>query len=93
MKTHINTFATQGCKSIQAESMQEAAEIFANRIARKKYGRNGYARTCHRESTTIDGGMAEYNAFLGYTPAGKHNAGTTVGANEHFSVRILFPQP
>jgi hypothetical protein len=89
----MNAYTTHGCKSTLAESMQEAAEIFASRKARRKYGRNGYARTCQRESSTMDGEMAEYNAFLGYTLAGKHNTGTTVGGNERFSVRILFPKP
>jgi len=86
----MNTYTTDGCKTVQADSMQEAAEIFANRKARRKYGRGGYSRTCTRESSTMDGEMAEYNAFLGYTPAEKHNAGTTTGTNERFAVRILF---
>ena len=68
--------------------MLDAAHIFAGRIARKKYGRAGHALTCVLESHTQDGSVGEYNAFIGYRPAGRHNAGTTVGSNERFSVYL-----
>lgn len=68
--------------------MSEAAETFAGRMARKKYGKTGYCRTCNLESWSQDQTLGEFNAFIGYTPAGKHNKGTTVGGNIRFSVRL-----
>jgi hypothetical protein len=83
---NMKKYTTSGCQAVKAESMSEAAEIFAGRIARKKYGKTGYSRTCNLESWSEDQTLGEYNAFIGYTPAGKHNQGTTVGGNIRFSV-------
>lgn len=68
--------------------MSEAAEIFATREARKRYGRTAHARTCNQNAYAQDGSFSEYNAFIGYTPAGKHNIGTTIGTNFLFSVYV-----
>ena len=83
----MKKYTTSGCQAVTAENMSEAAEIFAGRMARKKYGKTGYCRTCNLESWSQDQTLGEYNAFIGYTPAGKHNRGTTVGGNIRFSVR------
>jgi hypothetical protein len=82
----MKKYTTSGCRAVTAENMSEAAEIFADRMARKKYGKTGYARTCNLESWSQDQTLGEYSAFIGYTPAGKHNRGTTVGGNIRFSV-------
>ena len=82
----MKKYTTSGCQSVKAESMSEAAEIFSGRIARKKYGKTGYSRICNLECWSEDQTLGEYNAFIGYTPAGKHNQGTTVGGNIRFSV-------
>lgn len=66
--------------------MSAAAELFANRIAKKHYGKKGHCRTLNLDSWSQDNTIGEYNAFVGYTPAGKHNRGTTVGGNIRFSV-------
>jgi hypothetical protein len=87
----MKKYITTGCRPVQADNMKEAAQIFADRMARKKYGKGGYARTCNLESHSQDGTLGEYNAFLGYTPAGKHNQGSTVGSNERFSVYLVQP--
>ena len=83
----MKKYTTSGCQAVTAENMSEAAEIFAGRMARKKYGKTGYCRTCNLESWSQDQTLGEFNAFIGYTPAGKHNRGTTVGGNIRFSVR------
>jgi len=82
----MKKYTTTGCRAVSAESMSEAAEIFAARIARKKYGKSGYCRICNLESWSQDRSLGEYNAFIGYTPA--HNQGQTVGNNTRFSVRL-----
>ena len=82
----MNKYTTHGCHAVTAENMSEAAGHFAERIARKTLGKNAYARTCNLESWSDGNTLGEYNAFIGYTPAGKHNIGTTVGRNIRFSV-------
>ena len=82
----MKKYTTAGCRAVTAENMSEAAGIFADRMARKKYGKTGYARTCNLESWSQDQTLGEYSAFIGHAPAGKHNRGTTVGGNIRFSV-------
>jgi len=84
----MKKYITTGCQAVRAESMSEAAEIFAARIARKEFGKSGYFLICNLESWSLDHSLGEYNAFIGYTPAGKHNQGQTVGNNIRFSVRL-----
>jgi hypothetical protein len=88
----MNKYKTQGCNAVVAESMSEAAGLFSARIARKRYGKTGYCRTLNLESWSQDNTLGEYNAFVGYTPAGKHNIGTTIGSNIRFSV-VVEPNP
>lgn len=81
-------YTTLGCRAVSADNMREAAEIFANRMARKTYGKSGYCRTCNLESWSQDRSRGDYNAFIGYTPSGQHNTGLTVGNNIRFTVRL-----
>lgn len=67
--------------AVRAERMPEAARVFAQRIARKFYGRNADVRTCNENSHSQDGSYAEYSAFIGIT---RNNA--TTGHNVSFSV-------
>ena len=83
---HMNKYITDGCRPVTAENMSEAAGFFTDRIARKHYGKSGYCRTLNLESWSQDNTLGEYCAFIGYTPKGKHNIGTTVGSNIRFSV-------
>lgn len=79
----MNTYTSNGFKSVKSESIKEAAGIFANRAARRKYGKRGYARTCTMGSYSQDGSLAEFSAFIGYT-SGQNE---TTGNNINFTVR------
>jgi len=80
----MKNYTSSGFRNVQAESMKEAAEIFANRAARRKYGRSAYSRTCTQQSHSQDGSLAEYSAFIGYK-TGQHE---TSGSNIQFTVQI-----
>ena len=82
----MKKYTTSGCRSVTAENMTEAAEIFAARMARKEFGKSAYCRTCNVESWSQEGSLGEDQAFIGYTPAGKHNSNTTAGKNIRFTV-------
>ncbi len=76
-------YTSNGFRSVAAATMNEAAEIFANRAARRKYGRGAYARTCNQQSHSRDMSIAEFSAFIGYTTG--HNE--TTGSNINFTVQ------
>ncbi len=80
-------YTCNGFQSVTAATMNEAAEIFANRAARRKYGRGAYARTCHPQSHSQDMSLAEFSAFIGYTTG--HNE--TTGNNINFTVQTPNP--
>jgi hypothetical protein len=69
-------------RSVRADSMRDAAEIFATRLARKSYGRSAYARTLNLNSWSQDNTVGEYDAFVGYR-TGPHE---TTGHNARFTV-------
>lgn len=79
----MKKYTTNGMRSVTAESMTDAAELFANRIARKTYGRRAYARTCACGSQSRDGSIGEYNAFVGVSGPER---GMTTGKNVFFTV-------
>lgn len=83
--TNDMKYTSNGFKSVQAESMREAAEIFATRAARRKYGRLAYCRTCTQQAHAQDGSLAEYSAFIGY----KTGQSETTGSDIKFTVRGL----
>ena len=56
----MSKYITNGRRSVVAESMTEAASIFANRAARDKFGRSGYSRTCHISSWSQDYTLGEF---------------------------------
>ncbi len=76
-------YSCNGFQSVTAETINEAAEIFANRAARRTYGRGAYARTCNPQSHSRDMSIAEFSAFIGYTTG--HNE--TTGSNISFTVQ------
>ncbi len=84
MKWNKGTYSTNGCRSVQAESMRVAAETFATRMARREFGRQGYARTCNLTSWSQDGSLGEYHAFIGYR-TGQHE---TTGRDVQFTVLL-----
>jgi len=84
-------YTSPGFRAVTAESISEAAGIFADRQARRDYGKSGYARTCNQQAYARDGSFAEYEAFIGYTPAGNHNRGSTTGKNFRFTIYVESP--
>ena len=79
----VNTPA-QDFRSVEACSIRAAAVIFAERAARKHYGKSGYCLTCTQVAHSTDGRSAEYSAFISYTLRGQRNE--TVGHNQSFVV-------
>ncbi len=79
----MSKFTCNGFKSVSGGiSISEAAEIFANRAARREFGKSGYARTCTMGSRTQDESVAEFQAFVGYS-TGRNE---TTGHNINFTV-------
>ena len=67
------------------ESIKDAAFMFADRIARKEYGRHrGYCHHVRCDGASTDGRYANYEAFIGHTVSG----GMTSGRNIRLSVYI-----
>ena len=82
----MKTYKTEGMRPIRAESAADAAKLFADRLARREYGKKGYGRPIRLDGHAADGSWSAYEAFIGYTPAGEHNSSATVGRNVWFSV-------
>lgn len=83
IETTMSKFTCNGFKSVTGDiSISEAAEIFANRAARRKYGKSGYARTCTMGSRSEDESTAEFSAFIGY----RTGQSETTGHNINFTV-------
>lgn len=81
----MKKYTCNGFRPALADSMREAAEIFANRAARKSYGGTGYCRTCNQYAYAQDGSLAEFSAFIGYT-TGRNE---TTGKNINFTVSAV----
>ncbi len=79
----LNRYVSHGFRSVLAESFADATVVFANREARRQFGRRGYARTLNLGSYAADGSLAEYSAFIGYTTG----LNQTTGRNTHITVR------
>ena len=77
-------YKTNGCNAVNANSMKEAAEIFAYRFARRTYGKNADVRTLNQNCYSVNGKTAEYNAFIGITKANE-----TTGNNIHFVIETV----
>lgn len=73
-----------GMRSVRADGIHSAAEVFAARLARRAFGRRGLVRTLVEDSYTDDRSLIEYAAFIGY-PSGRNE---TTGHNIRFTVRI-----
>jgi len=63
----------------------DAALVFANRLARREYGRRGYARTIRCDSWAADGSSKNYEVFIGVDG---DQPGSTVGRNEWLYVNV-----
>lgn len=79
----MKTFLTPGRRPVKAETINEAAQLFAARMARAEFGKRGDCRTCTMGSYAGNGSMAEFHAFIGITK--NHE---TTGHNVQFSVYV-----
>jgi hypothetical protein len=88
MKTNTKTrYASTGFKPVDADSMRDAAEIFALRAARRWYGKRACVGALNDGVRYVDGRAGEFDAFIG-RPCG-HNQMT--GHDIHFIVFVLLP--
>ena len=78
----MTLFHCNGFRSVRAEGILEAAEVFAKRAARRAFGRRGIVRVIREDSYAPDYSLIEFEAFIGY-PSG-HNQ--TTGRNVRFTV-------
>jgi hypothetical protein len=58
-------FRSPGNKSVIAENADEAALIYANRVARRYYGKLGRVASFYATGWAFDGSHVTYNAFIG----------------------------
>lgn len=77
-------FTCDGFRPVTADDIQTAANTFADRLARRVYGRRGYARTLRLDSWTQSGSSARYETFIGYSTG----PGETSGRNEWLHVYL-----
>lgn len=70
-------------RSDEVASFNDAADIFANRLARRELGKRGYARIVRPDSWSEDGTSATYQVFIGTDerPFGRNGSVETVGRN------------
>jgi len=69
----------------EVQNVTDAATVFANRLARREYGRSGYARIVRPDARTEDGSSHTFEVFIGIDGP-QH--GTTVGRNEWLHVSV-----
>jgi hypothetical protein len=75
-------FRCNGFRSVRAEGIAAAAEIFARRAARRAFGRRGYVRTMVEDSYVPNLSIVEFAAFIGYSSGPNE----TTGHNIRFTV-------
>jgi len=80
-ETNMNKYSCNGFRDVTAETMVEAAEKFAGRMARQRFGRRGYVRTLNQNAYAADGRLAEYSSFIGL-----NRGNETTGSNVNFTV-------
>ena len=66
------------------DDIDDAAGIFAGRMARRDYGRSGLVAHCNREGWSEDFTSVHYSAFVGFT--GEPGQISFCGHNVHFTV-------
>ena len=69
-------------RSVRADSIRDAAEVFARRAARRAFGRRGIVRTMVEDSYTRNLSIVEFAAFIGYSTGPNE----TTGHNIRFTV-------
>jgi hypothetical protein len=80
----VNTYLCSGMRNVKAEGMREAAQIFADRMARRKWGKRGIAFSPNMGGYDPRMRFAEFTAFVGY----KSGQSETTGSNIHFTVSL-----
>lgn len=78
-------FVADGFRAVEAEGASAAARIFAERLARREYGRSGHCRTLRLDSWTQNGASHTFEAFIGKPVPG--DRATTSGRNVWIYVR------
>lgn len=63
---------------------RDAAWLFANRLAKREYGRKGYCHHARLDCASADGRYGHYECFIGVPAEG----GGTTGKNIRLSVHI-----
>lgn len=71
-------YSAKGYRSVKANSAGEAAGIFADREARKRFGKRGYAHHVRLDSWTGDGSLHTYQAFVGVPEKGGGMSGNNI---------------
>lgn len=80
----MNTYLCSGMRNVEAEGIREAAEIFAGRMARRKFGKRGVALYPNMGGYDPRMRFAEFTAFIGC----KSGQSETTGSDIHFTVSI-----
>lgn len=78
----MSLYHCSGFRSVRAEGILEAAEVFAKRAARRAFGRRGIVRVLREDSYAPDYSLIEFEAFIGYA-SGQNE---TTGRNVRFTV-------
>ena len=60
-------------QSVEADSGSDAVEIFAERLARKEYGKRGRVGAIRHDSSSMDHTSSTWEIFIGY----KNDGGLT----------------
>lgn len=58
-------FRSHGFRDVAAETISQAGQVFAARLAKREFGRRGYVRTFRADCWTADYAAATFDAFLG----------------------------
>ena len=75
-------YRCNGFRSVRADSIRDAAGVFAKRAARRAFGRRGIVRTMVEDSYTRNLSIVEFAAFIGYSTG----LNETTGHNIRFTV-------
>lgn len=83
----MSTYRCTGFRNLEADHFWEAAERFADRAARREYGRRGYRRTLRLDNWAENGTSQTFEAFVGVAVRG--DPGTTSGHNVWLTVHRI----
>ena len=78
----MTLYRCNGFRSVRADSIRDAAGVFAKRAARRAFGRRGIVRTMVEDSYTRNLSIVEFAAFIGYSTG----LNETTGHNIRFTV-------